>query len=94
MRERTPGLRFHLELAKKRATMAVMWPKTKIAFALCALWLVACGYPPPQEVRPGVYKLQFCQNESKCFEAAEKTCPGGYHVTSYGSLRPEEFTCQ
>ncbi len=68
--------------------------KVSVAGALAALFLSSCGYPPPKEVRPGVYRLQFCKQEAKCFEAAEKVCPQGYRVIEYGSLRPEEFVCQ
>lgn len=55
--------------------------------------LAGCGYPPPREIRPGVYQLEHCMDEVKCFEAAEKTCPDGYRITKYGSVRPEEFVC-
>ena len=61
---------------------------------LLGLMVVACGYPPPKEVRPGVYRLTYCDNEEKCFEAADKTCPNGYEVTQYGNLRPEQFICK
>lgn len=54
---------------------------------------MGCGYPPPQEIRPGVYELQYCDDEVKCFEAAKKVCPDGFRITKYGALRPEEFTC-
>lgn len=54
---------------------------------------VGCGYPPPREVRPGLYELQFCEDEQKCFDAMKKTCPNGYRITKFGPLRPQEFSC-
>lgn len=71
-----------------------MGSKSKLVHLFALFVLSGCGYPPPREVRPGVYRLQFCQEERKCFQAAEKVCPNGYRVIKYGSLRPEEFVCQ
>jgi hypothetical protein len=64
------------------------------AVLLIVLAQTGCGYPPPREVRPGLYELNYCDEERKCFEAAEKVCPQGYRITKYGSLRPEQFVCE
>lgn len=61
---------------------------------LLTFLLVGCGYPPPREIRSGVYELTFCEKEPQCFAAAEKTCPDGYRVTRYESSRPAEIVCE
>jgi hypothetical protein len=70
----------------------MVWAKRSMMFLLLGS-AVGCGYPPPQEIRPGVYQLQFCEREEDCFEAAKKTCPNGFRITKYGGIRPEEFVC-
>lgn len=59
-----------------------------------AFLITGCGYPLPREVRPGVYQLNFCEEEIQCFEAAKKTCPNGFRVTKYESSRPLLIVCQ
>lgn len=62
---------------------------------LFAFLLVSCGYPKPRYIKEtNEYELYYCEVEEKCFEAAEKTCPNGYIVTRYGSIRPEKFRCK
>ena len=60
-----------------------------------ALFLAGCGYPSPRKIpdKPGHYRLQYCSNESDCFNAAKKTCPEGYRITKFRS-GPEEFVCE
>ena len=64
-------------------------------YVLLVLALTGCGVAAqPVPGRPGVYRLHYCAHEVDCFKAAEKTCPGGYDITRYGNIRPEEFTCK
>lgn len=66
----------------------------KFSILVLALFVTACGYQGARKVGPNTYQLAYCDREAQCFEAAKKTCPNGYVVTKYGSIRPEEFSCQ
>lgn len=70
--------------------------RTFSSFIILASVLGGCGYQGAH-LKSGsdhVYELPYCNKEEDCFKAAEKTCPGGFRVTKYGNIRPEEFVCE
>lgn len=67
----------------------------KKIFIIFMFLIVSCGYNGAVRIQgTNEYQLPYCNDEEDCFKAADKTCPNGYRITKYGSIRPEKFICK